>query len=66
MKDIDALFISTNEEANWLLNLRALNINEFDPIFNGFILLCKPQTDSYLFVDDVSYDLLSKNKDKLP
>jgi hypothetical protein len=35
MNEIDVLYINMIEEVNWLLNLRALGLHEFEPLFNG-------------------------------
>lgn len=39
MKDHEAIFISSPEEVCWLLNHRALNVREYEPLINSMLLL---------------------------
>ena len=41
MDKANAVFISAPEEVAWLTNLRCHHMQEFDPIFNSFALVCK-------------------------
>eukprot|EP00347_Sterkiella_histriomuscorum_P004031 403362008 len=50
-KNLEAIFVSSPEEVCWVTNLRALGSHEYEPIFNGFLLLMKNER-SYLFLDD--------------
>lgn len=41
MQDKDGILVSAPEEVCWLLNTRALGIHEYEPLFNGVLLLMK-------------------------
>ena len=52
---VDALFISKIEELNWLLNVRALGVHEYEPLVNAYALLIRSKGDRHqvnVFIDN--------------
>ena len=52
---IQGIFISKVEEVNWLLNLRALGVHHYDPLFNAIALaLCSDggECSIHVFVEN--------------
>ena len=57
LSNVDAIFISKIEEVNGLLNIRALGVHEYDPLFNGFILATRvrgsrPEYHLHVYVEN--------------
>jgi hypothetical protein len=58
-KEMEYLYIGKLESISWLLNLKATGIHEFDPLFNGFVLLDRFDSKNvilHFFIQNELYD----------
>jgi hypothetical protein len=56
---MENLYIGKLESISWLLNLKATGIHEFDPLFNGCVLLDRSDHKNvtlHLFVQNELFD----------